>query len=111
MNGDFIRSGLMIIFATIISFRFIKIMQPLGNIPKKDPENKDLPENPLQLYEVLRVIDGIPLFLEDHLERLYNSVNLLRIENAPNKGFIEECILNLISTKNQQFGNRGTRRN
>ena len=31
----------------------------------------------ISIYEVVRVIDGIPLFLEDHLARLKNSASLL----------------------------------
>ncbi len=30
----------------------------------------------LAVYEIFRVIDGIPVFLEDHLERLYYSLDL-----------------------------------
>jgi len=33
-------------------------------------------ENEGGIYEVLRVVDGVPLFLEDHLERFYNSAQL-----------------------------------
>lgn len=31
------------------------------------------------IYEVIRIIDGIPLFLEDHLERLRKSLDLLEV--------------------------------
>jgi branched-chain amino acid aminotransferase len=80
-------------------------MQPLTNIPKIGHEKKEMPEYPLQLYEVIRVIDSIPVFFEDHLERLYNSALLLRVENLPNEGDIEAKVLKLISAKNQQIGN------
>ncbi|WP_353092877.1 aminotransferase class IV [Tissierella praeacuta] len=30
------------------------------------------------IYEVIRVIDGVPLFLEDHLERMFDSANIIR---------------------------------
>jgi branched-chain amino acid aminotransferase len=33
-------------------------------------------ENEGGIYEVLRVVNGIPLFLEDHLERFYHSAQL-----------------------------------
>ena len=95
----------MIIFTTSISFVLIKIKIPVVNIPKITQENKDLPENPLQLYEVIRVIDGIPVFLEDHLSRLYNSANLSGVTTLPNQAYTENKILNLITEKNQQIGN------
>jgi len=33
----------------------------------------------LVLYEVLRVIDGIPLFVEDHITRIIQSANILNV--------------------------------
>jgi branched-chain amino acid aminotransferase len=80
-------------------------MQPEVNIPKIMQENKELSENPLLLYEVIRVIDGIPLFLEDHLERLYNSANMSGIDNLPDQEEIEKKIVNLIANKNRKIGN------
>lgn len=80
-------------------------MQPVVNIPINVQENSNLHENPLQLYEVIRVIDGIPVFLEDHLERLYNSAQLSGVDNLPNQGNMEEKILNLINAENKQIGN------
>lgn len=74
-------------------------------IPKIVQENIDLHENPLQLYEVIRVIDGIPIFLEDHLERFYNSAKLSGVESLPSQAEIELMISNLITDKNQQIGN------
>jgi len=51
------------------------------------------------------VIDGIPVFLEDHLERLYNSAHLSGIKNLPGYQAIEEEILQLIIDENKQIGN------
>jgi branched-chain amino acid aminotransferase len=95
----------MIIFTTSISLLFIKIIEPVVNIPKIAQENKDQSENLLQLYEVIRVIDGIPVFLEDHLERLYNSAKLSGVLNLPKQTEIEEKLLKLITNENQQIGN------
>jgi branched-chain amino acid aminotransferase len=80
-------------------------MQPEVNIPKITHENKELSENPLLLYEVIRIIEGIPLFLEDHLERLYNSANLSGMDNLPDQKEIEKRIVNLIAIKNRKIGN------
>jgi branched-chain amino acid aminotransferase len=75
------------------------------NIPNIAKEKKSLTENPLILYEVIRVIDGIPVFLEDHLERLYNSARLSGVNNLPVYKVIEKMILKLIVDKNKQIGN------
>lgn len=32
------------------------------------------------IYEVIRVIDGVPLFLEDHLNRMFHSANIIGYE-------------------------------
>jgi branched-chain amino acid aminotransferase len=80
-------------------------MQLEVNIPKNIPENKELFEYPLQLYEVIRVIDGIPLFFEDHLERLNNSANLTGIDNLPSQESIEKKIFKLITDENRKIGN------
>jgi len=41
----------------------------------------------LSVYEVIRIIDGIPLFLEDHLGRLMNSIHL--INRKPDVSFTD----------------------
>ena len=48
------------------------------------------------IYEVIRVIDGVPLFLEDHLKRMRQSAYIInyQIERRDNK--IEEDIKKLI---------------
>ena len=57
------------------------------------------------VYEVLRVIDGKPLFFEDHLERMKNSFDLI------NEGFllkndeIKEMIKDLINKEKKLCGN------
>jgi branched-chain amino acid aminotransferase len=68
------------------------------NIPK-------LKEKPLQLYEVIRVIEKVPLFLEDHLERFYQSAALNHIHNLPEQEKIREKILTFIQDEDQRMGN------
>ncbi len=53
------------------------------------------------IYEVIRVIDGVPLFLEQHMERLHKSASRLNysIENITDE--IKVNILNLISINNE----------
>jgi branched-chain amino acid aminotransferase len=59
-------------------------------------------ENPFQpgklnIYEVVRVDSGIPLFVEDHLERLKNSFSLAGIRFPDNTDNIITGLLNLIN--------------
>ncbi len=48
------------------------------------------------IYEVIRIIDGIPLFLEDHLNRLVNSAKLIDFNLLKTKIKLEEIIKHLI---------------
>ncbi len=105
MNGGAISSVFISIFTTIISLDLNKIMQPEVNIAKINPENTELSEISIQLYEVIRIIDGIPLFLEDHFDRLNKSAELAGIYNLPHKKDIEKMILNLIADENRRIGN------
>jgi branched-chain amino acid aminotransferase len=57
------------------------------------------------IYEVIRIIDGIPLFLEDHYERLINSLNLNNIEISISLNNLKQLINNLINANNKFIGN------
>ena len=59
----------------------------------------------IQLYEVVRIIDGIPVFLEDHLERLYHSAQLTGMELLPDSVSLTAMIKGYISSKKQNTGN------
>lgn len=50
------------------------------------------------IYEVIRVIDGIPLFLEDHLERMRKSGELVGVNINRTDGDIERDIIKLIES-------------
>jgi len=54
------------------------------------------------VYEVIRVIDGIPLFLEDHLMRLHYSANLAGFNIGINDSEINNSIKQL-SVENQTY--------
>lgn len=62
-------------------------------------------ENAGGIYEVLRVVEGIPLFTEEHMERFYESAALagkaIRYERHEIISFIQK----LISANNVSFGN------
>ena len=48
------------------------------------------------IYEVIRVIDGIPLFLEDHLERMRKSAYIINYKIERKDKEIEKDIKKLI---------------
>lgn len=62
-------------------------------------------QNTIQLYEVIRIIDGIPVFLEDHLDRLYHSAQLTGTEQLPDADSLSAMIKNLINTQRRETGN------
>ncbi|MBC8319350.1 MAG: aminotransferase class IV family protein [Bacteroidetes bacterium] len=57
------------------------------------------------IYEVLRVINGVPLFLTEHIERFYNSVGLLGYSTAISNSSLHLRIKTLIETNKLEYGN------
>jgi branched-chain amino acid aminotransferase len=57
------------------------------------------------LYEVVRLIEGRFLFLEDHLDRLYNSLNIEGIQPWINAAGIRETLQILVSKNRISEGN------
>ncbi len=57
------------------------------------------------VYEVIRVINTIPVFLEDHLQRLQNSMQKSGSDLQINKKQLSERIQNLIKLNHLEFGN------
>ena len=57
------------------------------------------------IYEVLRVLDGIPLFLEDHLERFYQSAQLSGKTISYSEAQIKQFLQNLIDKNKVSAGN------
>ena len=54
------------------------------------------------IYEVIRVIEGVPLFLEDHLERMRKSAELLNIRIHREDEEIETDIRRLIKENREE---------
>lgn len=48
------------------------------------------------IYEVIRIIDGVPLFLEEHLDRMFFSAKLINYDIEKDRKEIEEEIKALI---------------
>jgi len=57
------------------------------------------------IYEVLRVIDGIPIFLEAHLERMKNSFKLINVEFPLSYEEIRTKIESIIKDEDKYNGN------
>lgn len=57
------------------------------------------------IYEVLRVIDGKPLFLEKHLERMNNSFEIINKKMPFAEDEIEQKLKQLIDNENKKEGN------
>ena len=57
------------------------------------------------LYEVIRIAEGIPLFLEDHLDRLYRSANLTGIKLIPGQDELSDLIKKFLIAKKRDSGN------
>lgn len=62
-------------------------------------------ENGGGIYEVLRVVKGIPLFLEDHLERFYHSAQIAGKIITYSENQIRELLKNLIEKNEAYEGN------
>ena len=59
----------------------------------------------IQLYEVIRIIEGIPVFLENHLDRLYQSACLTGLKQLPDSHALEVMIRNFIVSQKKETGN------
>lgn len=62
-------------------------------------------ENEGGIYEVLRVIDGIPVFLEEHLGRFYHSARLAGKTVRFNAQSIRNILKELIAVNQMKTGN------
>jgi branched-chain amino acid aminotransferase len=57
------------------------------------------------IYEIIRVVNGVPLFLEDHLARMYDSAALIKHEINTSESKIREEIKETILKNNVVSGN------
>lgn len=59
----------------------------------------------IQLYEVIRITEGIPVFLEEHLDRLYQSAQLTGMKNLPDSVSLAAMIKDYVTIQKQDTGN------
>lgn len=57
------------------------------------------------VYEVIRVIEGKPLFLEEHLNRFFHSAQLSRLEVPMDRKSISQQLKSLIDANRMEMGN------
>lgn len=70
------------------------------------PANDFIPgENEGGIYEVLRIVKGIPLFLQDHLERFYHSAQLAGKTIPFSENQINDLLKKLIEKNEVSEGN------
>lgn len=72
------------------------------------PANQFEPERILRnpsVYEVLRFIDRVPLFAEDHYERFYQSCRIKNISHPVSYNEFNDCLQQLLEINEVTFGN------
>jgi branched-chain amino acid aminotransferase len=57
------------------------------------------------IYEVIRMVKGIPVFFKDHMERLSVSVKLQRKQNLADVSDLRKAIINLIRSDRKKEAN------
>lgn len=76
-----------------------------GEVQNTEGKLKEVLEKGKLVYEVIRIIDGYPLFFREHMERLYNSCNLVNIKSPITSEEIFRGIRDLCSKSTVRFGN------
>ena len=67
-----------------------------GNIIERESYNLCSDSTASIVYEVIRVIDGVPLFLEEHMDRLVKSSDMISMDISPLSDSIASNIKKLI---------------
>lgn len=70
-----------------------------------DSFNIELTKTYPGVYEVIRIIDGVPLFLEKHLERFHSSAKLLGFEIYESDESISDMLRHLVELNDLRYGN------
>lgn len=76
-----------------------------NDVKKTEEFNDDILSKERLIYEVIRIINGIPLFFEKHYNRLINSSNISKIKIAISEKEIINRINKLISVNQIKNGN------
>ena len=76
-----------------------------GNLTDTSAFDDSFLKNPHYICEVFRVIDGVALFLEDHLDRLKKTCELSEHCHGFSSGDIYEQVYEVIKANNFSYGN------
>ncbi len=64
------------------------------------------PETGTTVYEIIKIVAGIPLFYEDHIARLHNSLKIAGFKDYPlNSEDFRQQVIMLCQQNNKYFGN------
>lgn len=74
-------------------------------IPASEPDYFKKSSNKTVIYEVIRIIDGKPLFFEDHISRFFKSLENYQLDNIITSENIKTQIEKLISINKVKIGN------
>ncbi|HSH52229.1 MAG TPA: aminotransferase class IV [Bacteroidales bacterium] len=66
--------------------------------------NESVEDTGLSVYEIIRVEQGIPLFIADHLERLFTSIGILNLNITATKNELQNDIKSLIEKNKVNTG-------
>ena len=76
-----------------------------GEIRECPSFNENFVHKGTSLYEVVRIMEGKFLFLEDHLNRLFNSLNMAGMESWITEAGIRESLQSLLEVNRVYKGN------
>lgn len=76
-----------------------------GHLESISNYTKDTTEKGRIIYEVIRVIDKVPLFFEDHIKRLESSFRLMEKEFSYKYDKIKEYLVKVIDANHIKSGN------
>ena len=77
----------------------------IHNSDVKSIQEFSIPKEGVKLYEVIRVIQGTPLFIEEHIDRLLNSMNLEKVKSRFDIAVIKEVFYKVIKANGYADGN------
>ncbi len=60
---------------------------------------------PVTIYEVIRVVEGVPLFLDEHLDRLFHSARFTGVDTIPGPVALSLDIQNFLQREGRLEGN------
>ena len=72
---------------------------------KKVEEVPDCEPDELFIYEVIRIIDNLPLFLYDHISRLENSLSIKKYQHLFSKNELIKSVIDVIENNQISMGN------